>query len=265
VLAVSVNVMLEQWSDGVAPGLGPMGNPLRAGVLDTQAQSWAAYGPKAGAWRLLDVLEAEQVRAVFYTSGILAERYPGLVKAIADAGHEVACHGWAQEILPVYQEPEQEALDLDRSRAAIERAAGRAARGFLSPRCTPSPNTQALLADRGFLWHADIFDSDLPYRLALPRGRLIAVPFSMEINDLPMTVRYGNAWDAFPRALQYLLENAAGLERRPSCVDLTAHAHLFGRPGGAAAFADALRLAKRHGRLAFLTTHDQLATAFAAG
>ena len=262
-LAVSLNVMLEQWSDEVAPGLGPMGNPLRPGVLDTQARSWAAYGPKEGAWRLLDVLAAEEARAVFYVSGILAERYPDLIKAIAQAGHALACHGWAQEILPIYQDAAQEAADLDRTAAAIEGSGGGRPLGFLSPRCTPSLSTQEILAARGYLWHADVFDADLPYRIDTPTGSLTAVPFTMEINDLPMAVRYGNAWDAFPEALRYVLKGAAQLPGGPSCMDVTVHAHLFGRFGGALAFRDAIRLVKQHGRDAFLTTHDALARAFA--
>ena len=43
-IAVVFNVCLEAWSDGKAPGISPMGNPLPAGVLDTMAISWAAYG-----------------------------------------------------------------------------------------------------------------------------------------------------------------------------------------------------------------------------
>ena len=74
-LALSVSVMLEGWTDDSAPGIGPMGNPLKAGVLDLQARSWAEYGPKVGAWRLLDILHKLDVRSVFYVSGILAERY----------------------------------------------------------------------------------------------------------------------------------------------------------------------------------------------
>ena len=42
-IAVVFNVCLEAWSDGKAPGISPMGNPLPAGVLDTMAISWAAY------------------------------------------------------------------------------------------------------------------------------------------------------------------------------------------------------------------------------
>ena len=46
-IAVVFNVCLEAWSDGKAPGISPMGNPLPAGVLDTMAISWAAYGSGA--------------------------------------------------------------------------------------------------------------------------------------------------------------------------------------------------------------------------
>src|SRR3954471_11226448 len=86
-LAVAVNVMLEGWTDDSAPGIGPMGNPLKPGVLDLQARSWAAYGPEAGAWRLLEILEGFGLKAVFYTSGIVAQRYSALLQAIAAAGH----------------------------------------------------------------------------------------------------------------------------------------------------------------------------------
>src|SRR5690349_17687461 len=91
-LAISLNVMLEGWADGSAPGIGPMGNPLKPGVPDLQAMSWAEYGPKVGTWRLLDLLDRESVRAVFYTSGVVAERYPDLPAAIAARGHIVAAH-----------------------------------------------------------------------------------------------------------------------------------------------------------------------------
>ncbi len=89
-LAVSVSVMLEGWSANAAPGLGAMGNVLKAGTLDLQARSWAEYGVHEGTWRLLDVLGAAGVTSGCYVSGILAERHPALIRAIADIGRCVA-------------------------------------------------------------------------------------------------------------------------------------------------------------------------------
>ena len=107
-VGVSVSVMLEGWTDDAAPGIGPMGNPLRAGVFDTQAKSWAEYGARTGAWRLLDVLEDTGAKAVFYVSGVLVERHPDLIQAIAQAGHPVAAHSWSQPIIPAYQTRREE-------------------------------------------------------------------------------------------------------------------------------------------------------------
>lgn len=261
-IALSVSVMLEGWTDDSAPGIGPMGNPLKAGVLDLQGQSWAAYGPEVGAWRLLDILAAAGVKAVFYVSGILAERYPPLMKAIVAAGHDVAAHSWAQNIVPAYQTREDEKTDLLRCIKAIEESSGQRPRGWISPRCTPSQNTSELLAEAGFAWHGDIFNSDLPYPLKTSAGSLMAVPFTMEVNDMPLYIRYGNEPEAFTRVLQRILENVDGISRRPFCLDLTVHAHVFGRPFGAIEFAKSLEFARQH-TTTWLTDHGELARQFA--
>src|SRR3982075_1398970 len=83
-IAVVFNVCLEAWSDGKAPGISPMGNPLPAGVLDTMAISWAAYGVKRGIYRILDALARPRAKASVMTSAVIAARAPEAVKAVAD-------------------------------------------------------------------------------------------------------------------------------------------------------------------------------------
>ena len=263
-LAVSVSVMLEQYADDSAPGIGPMGNPLKAGVLDLQARSWAEYGPKTGIWRLLDVLAEHDVTAVVYASGLLAERYPDVMRAIVAAGHAIAAHGWTQDVIPAYQTPADEARDVQRCIAAIAASAGVRPRGWISPRCTPSASTAGLLRAAGFDWHADYFGDDLPYAIALPDGELSAVPFTMEVNDLPHAIRYGNDPQAFVATLEHLVAGYAA-PSRPACMDITVHAHVYGRPAGSIAFGEALALVRKHERSAFLTNHQSLADAFFPG
>jgi peptidoglycan/xylan/chitin deacetylase (PgdA/CDA1 family) len=264
-LAVSVSVMLEGWTDGAAPGVGPMGNVLKAGTLDLQARSWADYGVNAGAWRLLDVLAKAKVAAVFYISGILAERHADLVRAIAAAGHPVAAHGWGQEIIPATQSAEAERHDLHRCIAALESAHGVRPAGWLSPRCTPSARTTNLLAEHGFAWHADYFDHDLPRPVRTPSGPITAVPFTMEVNDMPLSVRYGNEPEAYTRTLARILDGWPDLTPvRPACLDVTVHAHVFGRPFGAIEFARSLALLAAQDSLAWITNHDVLGRRFAA-
>jgi hypothetical protein len=257
-LAISLSVMLEGWTEGAAPGIGPMGNVLKAGVLDLQARSWAEYGATEGAWRLLDCLARANAKAVFYTSGLLAERHIPLMQAIRDGGHCVAAHGWSQEIIPAYQAPDAEAADIARCVRAIEAATGLRPRGWLSPRCTPSPSTAELLAASGFAWHADYFDRDLPSRLDTDAGPITAMPFTMEVNDMPLYVRYGNEPEAFTRILGRILAGWPDLAPRPACLDITVHAHVFGRPYGAIEFSRSIALARACPE-AWLTTHEELA------
>ena len=257
-LAVSVSVMLEGWAAPDAPGLGPMGNPLKPGIVDLQARSWADYGAKVGAWRLLDLLAQEDTRAVFYTSGVVAEQYPALPAAIAQAGHPVAAHGWSQGTLPAYLTPDQENADISRCVAVIQATAGRAPAGWLSPRCTPSASTSQLLAAQRFTWQAEMFDADLPYRIETSAGSLIGIPFTMEVNDMPLYVRYGNETDAFTRTLTRIVDGWPRLGSPYGCLDITVHAHVFGRPYGALALLDALAVVKRSPHC-WLTNHAVLA------
>jgi hypothetical protein len=261
-IAVSVSVMLEGWSEGAAPGIGPMGNPLKAGVLDLQARSWADYGPNVGAWRLLDVLDGAGAKAVFYTSGVVAEAHPQLMRAIVDAGHAVGGHSWAQEIIPATQTRADEARDLLRCVATLETASGQKPRGWLSPRCTPSADTAELLASAGFAWHADYFDEDLPRRLDTQGGSLVAVPFTMEVNDMPHSVRYGNEPAAFTATFERIVSEWPAPDSRPYCLDITVHAHVFGRPFGAIEFQQSLAIAREHPHV-WLTDHASLASLFA--
>src|SRR5512138_1071509 len=96
-VAVVFNVAFEGWSDGKAPGIGPMGNPLPAGTFDTNALSWGNYGAVRGAERLLRVLDRVGVLASWMVSGVIAERVPETVRAVAADGHEIVAHGYGQE------------------------------------------------------------------------------------------------------------------------------------------------------------------------
>jgi len=261
-VALSVSVMLEGWTDDAAPGIGPMGNPLRAGVYDTQAKSWAEYGARTGAWRLLDVLADTKTKAVFYVSGILAERHPELMRAIVKAGHDIAAHSWSQHIIPAYQTREEEHADLKRCIAALQSSSGQRPQGWISPRATPSLNTPELLALEKFTWFADAFDRDLPYRLDTKAGPITAMPFTMEVNDFPLCIRYGHAPEAFVRTLQAMLDGWSEIRSPSACIDLTAHAHVFGRPAGAIAFKQAIRLAQ-DSAATWMTTHADLSRMFA--
>jgi len=240
-VAVVFNVAYEAWSDGIAPGIGPMGNPLPPGTLDTNAISWGNYGAARGIHRLLRILDSAAVRASIMVSGVLAIRTPDVLAEMTSAGHEIVAHSLAQEIVPARLSAPEEIENVRRTTALLTTAGGVRPTGWISPRGTPSADTSRYLFDAGYLWQGDVFDDDRPYLEVFEAGRLVGIPLTMEINDLPHAMRYGRSPRQFVEAFDDELDYALGAESEALIIDVTAHAHVYGRPAGAAAFEAIVR------------------------
>lgn len=229
--AVVFNVCLEAWSDGKAPGISPMGNPLPAGTLDTMAISWAAYGVKRGIHRLLDGFRRHEAVASVMVNAVIAERSPETIRTIAEAGHEVLSHSYAMDVIPALLSDEEEGKNIARCTALLEKASGRKIEGWLSPRGTSRAGTPRLLAEAGYRWYGDVFDDDLPYVQTFGDKHIVAIPLGTDVNDMQF-MKYGNA----PKTmLESFSENVtiAAEKGELSIIDVTCHAHIFGRPRGA--------------------------------
>ena len=134
--------------------------PLASGLVDNEEWTQCEYGPHTAIWRILRILDEEQVKATFLTCGGIAERYPDAVKAIVAQGHEIAGHGYHHETardLTLEQEDDVQARTL----AMISQRAARRPYGWRS--CTQSPNSIELLMKHGFIWNSNSFSHDLPF------------------------------------------------------------------------------------------------------
>lgn len=100
-----------------------------AGVVDRDA--WATYPDRvdANTRRILDLFGRAGVRATFFVLGCVARRHPALVRAIADAGHEVASHGYAHYRVD-QQTPRAFARDVTATRKRLEDIAGLPVTGY---------------------------------------------------------------------------------------------------------------------------------------
>src|SRR5712671_1316632 len=231
-IAVVFNVCLEAWSDGKAPGISPMGNPLPPGVLDTMAISWAAYGVKRGIYRILDGLARQRAKASVMTSAVIAERAPEAVKAVADAGHEVLSHSYAMDVIPALLSDDEEKKNIERCTALLENASGQKIKGWLSPRGTSKTTTAKLLADHGYRWYGDVFDADLPYVLDYGAKKIVAIPLSYDVNDMP-SMKYGHPPKMMLDSFNEVIDIARSQDDELRIIDVTNHAHIFGHHRGA--------------------------------
>lgn len=109
--------------------------------------------------RILALLDAHQARATFFTLGWIAERYPALVRKIAERGHEVASHGYGH-LRASEQTPEQFRDDVMRSKAVLEDLSAQPVRGYRAPSFSiGTANLWALdiLAECGYAYSSSIY------------------------------------------------------------------------------------------------------------
>jgi len=143
--------------------------------------SQQAYGPSIGVPRILRILDARGIRATFFVPGYTAERYPGTVEKILEAGHEVAHHGYLHESLVGMGRAEEEAI-LDRGLAVLESFGVRPV-GYRAPYWEMNWHTPQLLVERGFQYDSTLMNADHPYVLAAQGGSLVELPINWGLDD----------------------------------------------------------------------------------
>ncbi|MDP3173370.1 MAG: polysaccharide deacetylase family protein [Phenylobacterium sp.] len=252
-IAVIVTVMYETWPAGKSPPYSPMASPLRDGVVDLQGISWAEYGGETGVWRLAKVLADAGVKATFAVNAHAIERYPDSARALHAQGHEIAGHSYTQDQLVAYMPPDQERAMIDRCGEIIQGVTGARPLGWASPRMTPTPLTAEILAERGYTWHGDYNDTDLPYVVTTPKGDIVALMHSDFTDNRVLRGSPRDFLNVYCDTFDFLRTSG-----QAEIINLTLHTHFGGRPMMASMFAKILSYFQQPGDVWF-ARHDEMA------
>ncbi len=141
------------------------------------------YGNRVGFWRMLEVLDKHKIRCTVNINLALHDHHPEIRDAMVERNWDFCCHGFYNT------GPEPRNLSLEEERAfireakdALKRTTGKQLKGFnVLQRCTEW--TPELLAEEGIIYHADWFHDDQPTPIRTSTGKLVSVPYSMELND----------------------------------------------------------------------------------
>ncbi len=221
---------------------------------DLSTMSHQAYGPKVGVPRILDLLARLEVEATFFVPGVTAERWPGPVGKILEAGHEVALHGHSHCRLPGMPEDEQMA-DLERGLAALARL-GVEPVGYRAPYWQLTRTTLDALPQYGIRYDSSLMDDNRPYRLKTSGGEIAELPVHWSLDDweqyafLPdpdIGQRIEN-----PRDVAEIWKGELDAMRHTGslCV-LTCHPFLSGRPSRIRAIENFVSFARECGDVRF--------------
>ncbi|MGH6781239.1 MAG: XrtA system polysaccharide deacetylase, partial [Sphingomonadaceae bacterium] len=141
-----------------------------AGVIPREAWNDCETRVERNTMRILQILDAANVRATFFVLGWVAERCPGLVRSIAEGGHEVACHGHGHQLVTSLQ-PSEFRADVARAKQYLEDLLGMPVRGYRAPSFSIVDWAIPILQQLGFE-----YDSSVVPTIAHDRyGRLTGV------------------------------------------------------------------------------------------
>ncbi|MBS0171929.1 MAG: DUF3473 domain-containing protein [Nitrospira sp.] len=122
---------------------------------------WDQYESRveANTEKLLELLGSSCVRATFFVLGWVAERYPSLIRRIAAAGHEVASHGYAHELITAQT---QDAFrdDIRRAKGILEQILSQPILGYRAPSFSITKDTMwatQILVEEGYIYDSSIF------------------------------------------------------------------------------------------------------------
>lgn len=228
-LAVYLGVNLEHFAfgEGLGAELAPGGPPP-----DVLNFAWRDYGNRVGAWRLIGLLDELGLPATVLLNSALYDYAPALVAAHRARGDEIAGHGRTNsERQSVLTEAEERAL-IAESTAEIARHEGRAPRGWLSPWIAESRATPDLLAEAGYAYTLNWCADDAPVWMRTRGGRLLAIPYPQEVNDIPAVVARKDGAEQFADMIvddfeERLLQIRDG---RAQVMGIALHPYIVGQP-----------------------------------
>ena len=211
-------------------------------VPDVLNYSWRDYGNRVGVWRMIDVMEKYKVKGTVALNADVCDEYPRIIEAGKSLNWEWMGHGKNNSMLMAERPEAEERTMIREIYDTITKSTGQKPRGWLGPALTETHNTLDLLAETGFDYVGDWVNDEQPYEIRVKKGRMAAIPYSVEINDIPAILDGKQSGESFGQMIKdqfdVLYEDSATTGR---VMSICLHPFLIGHPFRSKYFDDALR------------------------
>ncbi|MBJ3774958.1 polysaccharide deacetylase family protein [Acuticoccus mangrovi] len=158
--------------------------------------AWHEYGMRVGFWRLKAALDRMNITPTLSINARVCETYEPVAAAARDAGWEFMGHSYIQ--MPTHKLDDQEAT-IVKSLEVCERFTGKRPVGWLGPGLTETYETPDILTKHGVKYVGDFVLDDDPCVLTTDNGPLVTLPYTVELNDIPMMVVQHHESEYFKR------------------------------------------------------------------
>lgn len=227
-LAVYIGLNLEHFAfgEGLGAELAP-GGPQP----DVLNYAWRDYGNRVGAWRMRDMFDALDMPVSVLANSAMYAYAPDLMTAFRDRGDEVVGHGRTNSERQSVLDRDQEAELIAEATEILTGAEEVAPKGWLSPWIAESLHTPDLLAEAGYGYTLNWCMDDQPVWMQTSAGRLLAIPYPQEVNDIPSIVaRKDGAADFADMIIDNIDEMLEQSAQQPLVMGIALHPYLVGQP-----------------------------------
>jgi peptidoglycan/xylan/chitin deacetylase (PgdA/CDA1 family) len=203
----------------------PTGQPL---LPDVPNWSWHEYGMRVGCWRFFDLYKRLNIRPTLSINARVCEDYPRVAGEARDLGWEFMGHAYEQG--PIHKVEDQRGM-IFKSMDVIEKFTGKRPVGWLGPGLTQTLDTPENLAEAGVKYIGDWVYDDEPTVIRTGKGPLVTLPYTVELNDIPMMIvqhhESDHLYKRFTESFDRLYEESAD---RAKFISVAIHPYISGQP-----------------------------------
>ena len=212
---------------------------------------------------MTEVLDKHNIRCCVSLNLAVLEHYPEIAEAMIERNYDFMSHGiYNTRYLHTLTEEEEREFYQDNIET-LRRHTGKPLKGMLGPAISGTDRTPDLMAEAGLIYHTDWVHDDQPVPIRVKSGKLVSVPYSVELNDVPV-FRANFEGDYFARICKAQFDQlyAEGAESgRVMCIAL--HPYLIGQAHRAKYLDELLGYIMSHDGV-WQTTADEIAEHYIA-
>ena len=252
---VAPNIEFYELDPPQNPGRRPWPKPHP----DVVPHSHRDYGNRAGFWRMMGVMEEYGVRGSVSLNVAMCQHHPEIIEACSALDWEFFSHGVYNTRYTYTMTEAQERAMMEDVIKTIKDCTGQDTDGWLAPALSYTTNTFELLAEYGIKYTCDLFHDDQPQPVKTKSGRLISVPYSLEMNDTVVLSMMGKSSRHYTEILKANFDQLyeEGAENgQVMCIPL--HPFLIGQPHRIGNFAEVLEYITGHDKV-WVTTGREIA------
>jgi allantoinase len=196
-----------------------------------RSYAWRDYGNRVGLSRMLDLMDELGLPASHNVNSFLYDAHPEIFARLRARGDEIIGHGRtnAERLLPAWEEDEKRLIA--EATAALTRNEGKPPKGWLGPWLAETCVTPDLLKEAGYTYLLDWACDDQPIWMNTRSGKILSVPYPIEVNDSPAIVfRHHSAREFADMIVDQFDEMLRQSENQSLVCPISLHTFVIGQP-----------------------------------